>query len=145
MLAQANEDLQLHSIQQHAGRDVWTPTQDVPKNRLYVGGIPGDIGVRDLHIYFSTWGCVWDVYIPRLQRRGRANYCFVTFSNEQAARRCLEQSPLHINGKVRSMALSQLPIVQSQGLVQLGICQGGSKKHIHTLGMHAAHFGYKFC
>ncbi len=69
-------------------------------HRLYIGGVPNELGVGDIRTHFSRWGTVEDVYFPRLRRGERANYCFVRFTSREAAQRSFAQSSLRIAGKV---------------------------------------------
>ncbi len=112
VVARANQVLKDHGNEEKASRQdsLETQSQHGGGKRLYVGGLPSDVGVELLRAHFSTWGEVSDVYIPRLHRGGRANYCFVTFSSEEAAELSSKESPLKIDGKVSSTA-SLVPLL----------------------------------
>jgi RNA recognition motif-containing protein len=107
MLAQANRVLSDHGDEHkpatNSGHKM--KSQHERGKRLYVKGVPSKIVVDVLRNHFSRWGDVRDVYLPRLHRGERANYCFVTFSSGEAALLSSKESPLCINGKVSYNAL----------------------------------------
>eukprot|EP00249_Psilotum_nudum_P012125 c23593_g1_i1 orf=490-1782(+) len=57
-------------------------------NKIFVGRLPSETTSDDLRRYFSKFGRILDVYIPKDSKRsGHRGFGFVTFSDEGAAQR----------------------------------------------------------
>ncbi|EPS62911.1 hypothetical protein M569_11877 [Genlisea aurea] len=62
-------------------------------NKIFVGRLPQEATVDDLHQYFGRFGRIADVYIPKDPKRaGHRGFGFVTFANEGVADRVARRS-----------------------------------------------------
>ncbi len=113
LLAQANLNLQLRDLEHSVAEHGESQPQGRRGNRLCVGGLPENVDADELLKHFGRWGPVQDIYFPRLQHGGRANYSFVTLANGQMAQRCLAESPLRINGKVSLELVYLMPTLKA--------------------------------
>jgi hypothetical protein len=70
--------------------------------RIFVGKLPRDVGEQDVKEYFSRFGFVLDVYLPRdkANKREHRGFGFVTFETDAAIQRVVSHGPHHIRGAI---------------------------------------------
>ncbi|KAK9905754.1 hypothetical protein WJX75_005750 [Coccomyxa subellipsoidea] len=109
------------------------PSEFVGKWRLWVH-CPGLLESH-LQEYFSQYGAVIDLYIPRDRHNGaRKSYGFVTFETEEGLRQTLAASSEHrINGRTVRINLAG-PRPEQQQLVQEGGVPLGQPEGIGSVG-----------
>lgn len=77
--------------------------QQVPgpiSNRVYVAGLDGKLTVPDLRAYFTKYGEMTDVYIPKNHQTGQLkHFGFITFADQSSAAECLGTTTHEINGQ----------------------------------------------
>lgn len=57
-------------------------------NKIFVGRLPSEVTSNDLQTYFSRFGQILDIYLPKDPKRtGHKGFGFVTFTNESAVGR----------------------------------------------------------
>lgn len=72
----------------------------VSSSSIFVGGIPHNITVSALESYFSQFGTVAKIDLPRHFSSGKLRgFCFVHFQSESQAESVLKGSPHVLNGK----------------------------------------------
>jgi len=78
------------------------------ENKLFVGGVPGGCGDKDLRALFSTYGEVLDVYIlaSKASQEGQRGCAFVRYASPQSCAIAIEA----LHGKY-SMKTGELPLV----------------------------------
>jgi len=81
--------------------------------RIHVSNITTRIGRRDIEDYFSQFGPITDVFIPKeTETRKNPMYAFLTYDDEKDARALIESSKPHIiHGDTLNVAFAS-PIVK---------------------------------
>lgn len=74
-----------------SGRSSTSETKNTKK--IFVGRLPSDISSDDLQRYFSSFGQIIDIYLPKDPKKsGHKGFGFVTFANEGTAERVTRRS-----------------------------------------------------
>jgi len=93
-------------------------------NRIYVGGIPPELGEAEMKNHFNQFGTVEDVYFPK--GTGKGGFCFVRFTTPQSAEDAVARSQREISGR----AIGEIKIAEP-------------KPGDHAHAAHAAHAAHQ--
>lgn len=97
--------------------------------RIFVGKLPREANERDVKDYFSRFGYVLDVYLPRdkSNKREHRGFGFVTFETEASIKRVVSHGPHHIHGAVVAIDSA----VPRQEEIVVGMDQSGAH-YVHS-------------
>ena len=69
-------------------------------NRIFVGGLPGEVTSEQVSEHFRQYGGeIADIYFPKDARTGsKRGFCYITFEEKLAVHRAVANAPREING-----------------------------------------------
>ena len=78
------------------------------QNKLYVGNLPYSVDEAYLEQLFSSYGNVDEVALIKDRETGRSKgFAFVTFNNQEAAEKALEQNGKELEGRTLRVNLAR--------------------------------------
>ena len=78
------------------------------QNKLYVGNLPYSVDESYLEQLFSGYGNVDEVALIKDRETGRSKgFAFVTFNNQEAAEKALEQNGKELEGRTLRVNLAR--------------------------------------
>ena len=100
--------------------------------RIFVGKLNRETSDHDVKDYFSRFGYVLDVYLPRdkMNKREHRGFGFVTFETEASIQRVVSHGPHHIKGSVIAID-SAVPRQEEMGMPIDPSIAGGPPPQMH--------------